>query len=30
VRPGEALAIGNPSEGASAQRPQEIMLFTKD
>lgn len=30
VRPGEALVISNPNEGASAQRPQEMLLFTKD
>ncbi|MGG1947632.1 type VI secretion system baseplate subunit TssK [Trinickia sp. NRRL B-1857] len=30
VRAGEALVIGNPNEGASAQRPQEMLLFTKD
>jgi type VI secretion system protein ImpJ len=30
VRSGEALVISNPNEGASAQRPQEMLLFTKD
>lgn len=30
VRAGEAFIVGNPSEGASAQRPQEMLLFTKD
>ena len=30
VRAGEALVISNPNEGASAQRPQEMLLFTKD
>ena len=30
VLAGEALVIGNPNEGASAQRPQEMLLFTKD
>ncbi|RDU95924.1 type VI secretion system baseplate subunit TssK [Trinickia dinghuensis] len=30
VRAGEAFVISNPNEGASAQRPQEMLLFTKD
>jgi type VI secretion system protein ImpJ len=30
VRAGEPLVISNPNEGASAQRPQEMLLFTKD
>jgi type VI secretion system protein ImpJ len=25
----EALIIGNPNEGANAQRPQEMLLFVK-
>jgi type VI secretion system protein ImpJ len=26
---GETLVISNPNEGASAQRPQEMLLFVK-
>lgn len=29
VHASEAMVIGNPNEGASAQRPQEILLFVK-
>jgi type VI secretion system protein ImpJ len=25
----ESLVVGNPNEGASAQRPQEMLLFVK-
>ena len=29
VLAGEALVISNPNESASAQRPQEMLLFVK-
>ncbi|WP_454712744.1 type VI secretion system baseplate subunit TssK [Cupriavidus nantongensis] len=29
VHAGEAMVIGNPNEGASVQRPQEMLLFVK-
>jgi type VI secretion system protein ImpJ len=29
IHASEMLVIGNPNEGASAQRPQEMLLFVK-